>query len=357
MLRVALVGYGYAGRTFHAPLLRATPGVELVVVVSSKPEQVRQDRRDIETVPSPAAAFARGDFELVVIATPNVTHASLAEQALGAGKHVVVDKPFTVTLDEARRVVARSAEAGRLLTVFHNRRWDADFLGLKAVVAERTLGDVTHVESHFDRFRPEVRPRWREESGPGSGLWFDLGPHLIDQALQLFGLPDALTASLATQRPGGSTDDWAHAILYYGERRVILHASALAAARLPRFIVNGTRGSWIKFGLDVQEQQLLAGMRPGDAGWGQDEEPALVYDGSGHAPSTRPVPSGDYRDLYAQVRDAIVAGGPNPVPPAQAVAVMAVLETAARSSEAGRTLTVPLTDEERQAAALNSCWS
>jgi predicted dehydrogenase len=340
VIRIALIGYGYAGRTFHAPLIRATPGLALSLVISGNAARVRGDLGDTPVAPDPAAAFENRDVDAVVIATPNHTHAPLASHALTAGKHVVVDKPFTLRLDEAIAVAQAAERAGRLLSVFHNRRWDSDFKGLQTIVSERALGTITHVESHFDRFRPEVRQRWREEPGPGSGIWFDLGPHLIDQALQLFGIPDRVTANLAASRPGARTDDWSHAILEYGERRVLLHASMLAAARLPRFIVHGTSGSWIKYGLDTQEQQLIAGMLPGSPGWGEDPEPGLLYDGSGNPPRTISVPPGDYREFYGCVRQAIEGRGPNPVPPSDAIAVMAVLETAMRSASSGQKLEV-----------------
>ena len=348
MIRVALIGYGYAGRTFHAPLIRATPGLELTLISTSDPARVRADLHDVRTVPFPAAAMASPDIDLVVIATPNQTHARLVSDSLDAGKHVVVDKPFTVTLEDARRLAARAGTTKRLLAVFHNRRWDADFLAVSDVVSKHVLGDVAHFESHFDRYRPQVRARWREEPGPGSGIWFDLGPHLVDQALLLFGLPDRVTANLASQRPDAQTDDWAHVVMEYGSRRVLLHASMLVAARLPRFIVHGPKGSWVKYGLDVQERQLVAGFSPGDEGWGEDPEPALLFDESGTSTEMR-VPRGDYRQFYVQVRDAVERRGPNPVPPAEAVATTAVLETAIQSSREGRALPVPLTETERRA--------
>src|SRR6185295_15346831 len=202
MIRVALIGYGYAGRTFHAPLIRATPGLELAAICSSHPERVQADRPDTAVVASLEEACALPSVDLVVIATPNDTHVSMATYALGAGKHVVLEKP------------AQSSH--RVLAVFQNRRWDGDFLAVADLLAGSVLGDVSHFESHFDRYRPLVRPRWRERAGVGSGLWYDLGPHLVDQALQFFGLPDRVAASLAAQRPGAQSDDWAHVILEYG---------------------------------------------------------------------------------------------------------------------------------------------
>ena len=348
-IRVALVGYGFAGRTFHAPLIAATPGLRLAVVCSRDAGKVHADWPDVAVEAEPAAAFARDDVDLVVIATPNPTHAPLAGAALAAGRHVVVDKPFTVTLPEARALAAQADAAGRVLSVFHNRRWDSDFLGIRAAVEAGMVGRVAHFESRFDRFRPQVRARWREQAGPGSGLWFDLGPHLVDQALQLFGLPDAVTAAFAIQRDGGETDDWAHVRLDHGRCRVLLHGSMLVAGGSARFTVHGDRGSLVKHAADVQEAQLLAGMRPGAPGWGEDPDPIRFHDGTGAAPRAVAAPAGDQRRYYGAIRDAVDGDGPNPVTPLQAIAVMAVLEAGVRSAREGRSVPVPLLDTERRA--------
>src|SRR5437868_6686468 len=256
--RVALIGYGYAGRMFHAPLIRATPGLELVAVNSRDAAKVHGDFPRAVVVPSAADIFATSSVELVVVATPNDTHLPLAAAALRAGKHVLVDKPLARTLAEARDLAGVAQRAGCVLPTFHNRRWDGDFLTLRNLLGERALGDVTHFESHFDRFRPQVRARWREQRGAGSGVWQDLGPHLVDQSLQLFGLPDRVLASMTAQRSGAQTTDWAHVVLEYGTRRAVLQAAMLVAARQPRFIVHGTAGSWIKYGFDRQERDLVA---------------------------------------------------------------------------------------------------
>ena len=346
---VALIGYGYAGRTFHAPLIAATPGLELAVVASRDPGKVHADLPEVEVVADPQRAIADARIDLVVIAAPNDTHAPLARAALGAGRHVVVDKPFTTTLAEARALAALAARQRRLLSVFHNRRWDSDFLAVRQAIAAGTIGEVVHFESHFDRFRPQVRARWREQAVPGGGLWFDLGPHLVDQALQLFGLPDRIAANFAVQREGGQSDDWAHVQLDYGARRAILHGAMLVAGGSARFTVHGTRGSLVKPKLDQQEAQLLRGLRPGDAGWGEDDDALLVYDGGEAPPRRVPAPAGDQACYYAELRDALDGRGDNPVTPLQAVAVIAVLETAVEAARSGRTLELPLTVEERAA--------
>ena len=345
-IRVALIGYGRAGQTFHTPLLRSTPGFDLAVVASSRPAQVRADLPQATVVATPADVFTDPSVDLVVIAAPTATHGELAAAALEAGKHVVVDKPIAASLDAARRIGALASRRQRVLATFHNRRWDGDFLALCEIVRSGALGEVTHLESHFDRFRPVVRDRWRERPGPGSGVWNDLGPHLADQALQLFGLPESISGTLAAHRAGAQTDDWAHVVLGYGRRAVVLHASMLAAAAGPRFIAHGSRGSWIKVGVDPQEVQLSAAMGV-ELGGVSPVESATCVDGTTRVETTVVIPRGDYRRFYVAVGDAIRGNGKNPVPPAQAIATTAVVETAARSSAEGRALPLPLTDSER----------
>ena len=201
-IRVGLVGYGYASKTFHAPLISGTPGMELSVVSSSDASKVHADWPTVQVVSDPAALFSNPDIDLIVIPTPNDTHFPLAKAALEAGKNVVVDKPFTVTLSQARELDTLARQQGKLLSVFHNRRWDSDFLTVKALINDGKLGEVVHFESHFDRYRPQVRARWREQAGLGSGIWYDLGPHLLDQAVSLFGLPQSLYVDLGQLRPG-----------------------------------------------------------------------------------------------------------------------------------------------------------
>lgn len=346
-LRVALIGFGYVGKTFHAPLIRSIPGLELSVVSSRNPEAVHDKWPAVEVVADPEAAATHSGVDLVVIASPNETHFPLAQAALRAGKHVVVDKPFTITLAEARSLEETARQHDRLLSVFHNRRWDGDFLAAQSLVENSRIGEILHFESHIDRFRPEVRARWREQAVPGGGIWYDLGPHLIDQAFVLFGLPESVHASLAIQRPGAMTEDWAHVLLDYGRRKVILHASMLVAESGPRFTAHGTKGTWIKTGMDVQESQLIQGLPPGADGWGADPRPGLFYDGTEAPPTKYYVPSGDYRQYYARIKDAIREGKPNPVPPAQALAVMAGLEAALASSRSGYAQILDITEQER----------
>ena len=341
-LNVGIVGYGFATKTFHAPLVAGVPGLKLVAISSSDPAKVKADWPQVATETSPEALFARPDIDLVVIPTPNETHYPLASAALAAGKHFVVDKPFTVTVDDARRLQAQAEAVGRVLSVFHNRRWDSDFLTLKQVLASGELGRIVHFESHFDRYRPEVRNRWREQALPGSGLWYDLGSHLLDQTLQLFGLPESIALDLALQRDNAQSDDYFHAVLRYGQSRVILHAGALVAVPAARYTVHGSLGSFFKYGLDPQEDVLKTGKRPPAADWGHDSVPATLTVWKGGAAAERELACipGDYPTYYAGVRDAIRGVGPNPVTAAEVIQVIGLLELGLQSAREGRTLPV-----------------
>lgn len=356
-LQVALIGYGGAGRIFHAPLVAGVPGLHLACIVTRQIEAVQRDWPAVPCVAAADTALANPAIDLVVIATPNDSHFELARAALQAGKHVVVDKPCTVTLAETEILLALAGQRGRVLTVFQNRRFDSDFLALQQVIERGQLGRVVQVDSHFDRYRPAVPARWREQNLPGSGLWFDLGPHLVDQALVLFGQPDALLLEQANLRDGARVNDWFHAVLRYdrtqGGLRVILHASTLVAEPGPRWSVHGTQGSFTKFGLDVQEDALKAGQRPHlDAlhGWGQDPQPGQLLRMETMAGVAAPVsvrmaapqPSGNYLAYYAQLRDHLLGLAPQPgVTPAQVHAAMQLLVLGAQSAALGRFVAVP----------------
>ena len=348
-LKVGLIGYGYAGKTFHAPLIAAVPTLELAAVASSDAAKVHADWPGVTVFATPAELIARDDLDLVVIATPNDTHHRLASAALLAGRHVVVDKPFTVALDDARELVALARQRRRVLSVFHNRRWDGDFMTLRRLVADGALGRVVEMSSRHDRYRPEVRQRWREGAGPGAGLWFDLGPHLADQALQLFGRPRAITLERDLTRDGALADDWFHASLRYDRLHVHLHAGMLVAASAPRLAVHGTLASFVKEGLDAQEDALKAGVRPTwppQPGWGIDPGRASrvtrAVDGAAVVEPVRMLP-GAHMAYFAGVAAAIRGEAPNPVPPEEALAVMELIELGIRSADERRELewTIP----------------
>ncbi len=362
-LRLALIGYGNAGRIFHAPLISGVPGLQLTCIGSSKPDVVQTDWPDVRVLPTPDAVLADPGIDVVVIATSNESHHPLAKAALLAGKHVVVDKPCAVTLAQTDDLLATAKAQNRVLTVFQNRRFDADFLTLQAVLASGQLGRVVHVESHFDRYRPQLPSRWRDQDLPGSGLWFDLGAHLVDQVLQLFGPPEAMMVDMARQRVGALTNDWFHAQLRFEAThpglRVILHGSALVPEPGPRWVVHGTEGSYTKYGLDPQEDVLKTGRRPHlDAlqDWGLDPHPGQVVrqesgpTGLQRVARAAPARPGNYLQFYANLRDHLRGDAELQVTPTQVRAVMACLCLGEHSAAQGRFL--PLWKEPWQGGAV-----
>src|SRR5690242_2624532 len=345
-IRAGLIGYGLAGKVFHAPLIDAVDGVTLAAVMTSRAGELAADWPEARAVADAAAIIDDPAIDLVVIASPNDTHAPLARAALDAGKHGVVDKPLAGDAATARAIVNCARERGRTLAPFHNRRWDGDFLTVRALVEAGTLGTLRLAELRWDRFRLEQRAGWKDAEGRGGGILADLGPHLLDQALLLFGEPDALQADLATQRAGGATDDYAEVTLHYGTMRVIVSATMAVAAPRPRFALHGTGGSFVKYGVDPQEQQLRDGITPGAAGYGADAagygaDAAARY-GTLTAPSgaTRRIATedGDHRRFYESVVAAIRDGAPPPVDPADAVTGLALIDLARTSAAEGRRL-------------------
>lgn len=328
-IRTAIIGYGLAGRTFHAPLIQATDGLDLVAVSTSRADQV-PGRIDV----GPAEALiADPAIDLIVVASPNETHFPLADAAIASGKHVVVDKPMCVSAAEAETLIEAARRSGRLLIPFHNRRWDSDFLTVRKMMASGVLGSVKLFEAHWDRFRPEVAERWRERPTRGAGLLYDLGPHLIDQAMLLFGAPKAVTADLATQRDGAQVDDYLAVTLHYGASRVVLSASSLIADPRPRFSIHGTSGSFVMFGLDPQEGQLRASGDVLAPDFGLD--PSLHGELTAADRSSTRVPSerGEWPSFYRGVVAAIAGGAPPPVVPEDALMGLRIIEAARHSAD------------------------
>lgn len=340
-LKVGVVGFGYASARFHAPLIQASPGLSLTAVASSAPERVRRALPNADIYARPSDLYARPDIDLVVVATPNDTHFSLARAALEAGKHVVIDKPFVLDTTEGCELIELAERKSLQLSVFHNRRWDGDFLTVRALLDENLLGRVVHFESHFDRYTPVSVNRWRESAVAGAGLWYDLGPHLLDQALQLFGKPTAIWLDVAQQRGGVHADDWFHAVLRYGSMRAVLHASALTAQPGPRFTIHGTRGTYIKHGLDAQEAALgaSAALEPG---WSDDSCQGwlTLATNSGLANYRHPTCPGAYTRYYAGMREAILSGVPVPVTARSACDVVGLIEAGMQSAACGQQVTI-----------------
>ena len=345
-LRVGLLGYGLAGRVFHAPLIAATEGLRLVAVVTTDPgrrAQVLHDHPGTRLFDRSDELIGSGDVDLVVVATPNRSHVAMATLAVQAGLPVVVDKPLAATSAEGRLLVEEARRRGVPLTVFQNRRWDGDVLTVRRLMDEGVLGTVLRFESRFERWRPVIRPRWREEAAPeeAGGTLFDLGAHLVDQAVQLFGPVDSVYAEIDLRRAGTAVDDDDFVALTHASgTRSHLWMNALAAQFGPRMRVLGDRAGYTKYGLDGQEAALHAGQRPGDDGWGED--PPAQWGRVGTEGDLREVRTepGRYEAFYAGLVAALQEGAPLPVDPAESVAVLEILEAARRSAARRETVHV-----------------
>ena len=341
-LKVALIGYGVAGKVFHAPVIRAVSGVELTHVVRRSGERI-PELPDVRVIGDAGEVLREAEIDVVVIATPNPSHLPLGMAALEAGKHVVIDKPFTITSGDADALIGLAEKKQRVLSVYQNRRWDGDFQTLRALLASGALGDVVSYESNFDRFRLEAKPNaWREQRGAGNGVLWDLGPHLIDQALTLFGKPKAITADVRQERPHAQVDDSFDIHLHYAGLTVLLRATMVACAARPWFVVNGTAGSFVKHGIDPQEGQLKAGMSPADPEYGIEAE---AYWGTltrcsvaGKSEERIATRRGSYAGFYENLRDAVRGSAKLEVTANQARDVVRLIELAHESSASGTRL-------------------
>jgi scyllo-inositol 2-dehydrogenase (NADP+) len=337
MLRVGLVGFGMAGRVFHAPLISSVDGLELAAVVERHSDQARQRYPDVKTCRSLEELLADASIPLVIVASPSGTHFEVATHALAAGKHVVVDKPVSVTSAQVAQLIQQARSQDRLLIPFHNRRWDGDFLTLQKLLHEHQLGRIVHIESRFDRWNPGAARRpWKDNPEQGGGVLLDLGTHLVDQALLLCGKPLGVSAEVLRERDGEGSDDAFTLRLRYERCFVTLGANALSAPAGPRFHVRGTRGNFRKKGVDPQEAALNKITRISAPNWGQENQSEwgqLCVDVEAGMVS-RPVPTlaGDYRNFYAAVRDALHGQSAPPVAAADAWRVARILEWARESS-------------------------
>ncbi len=355
---VGIVGFGLGGRVFHAPFVDAARGLRVAAILQRKGDEAAKAYPAAEVVRSLDTMLADRAIELVVVTTPSATHFELAKHALEAGKHVVIDKPFTATSEEAHELSRLAQSNGLLLVPFHNRRWDGDFLTVKRLIAEEAVGRLVTFELHFDRFRPVPREgRWQEAANPANGMLFDLGPHLVDQALALFGPPNSITASVRLDRDGTAIEDAFDITLSYPRpngKRLLAHCrtSYLACENAPRFLLHGTKGSFRKYGLDPQEPALVGGaivpadgspevwLREPEAAWGKltiapnPETPERLVE------RTVTTEAGDYRGFYANVRDAILGAAPLALTADDGFRVIRLLELARQSSTEGRTVKV-----------------
>lgn len=335
--KVGLIGFGNGGRYFHAPLIHVIPGLELSAIVTTRPE-AKTLYPGTDILDSVDTLLADPTIDLVVVATPHRLHTTHARMAIDAGKHVVVEKPLAATSAEAATLARHARESGRMLITYHNRRWDGDFLTVQQVIDSGTLGDIYYFESHWDLYRPTLRGVWREDPDELGGIFYDLGPHMIDQALLLFGKPESVYAQIESHRPGCEVDDLFRVHLRFPPGvSAVLVTDMLASMPGPRFHIQGKRGTFEKYGLDPQESALRAGQLPQGNDWGKEESD---YWGQLHARDvngltldarieTRP---GDYRQFYQAVYKALLTEGPAPVDPEMVILQLRVIEAALRSA-------------------------
>ena len=336
-IRVGIVGFGLSGRYFHAPLLLAHPGFSIKMVSTSREQEAKALIPDVQVVGDPSTLIGNPDIDLIINCAPNTLHFSYSAEALESGKHVVIEKPFVTKVAEGERLIELAARLNRVVSVFHNRRWDSDFLTVKKLIGSRRLGNIKHFESHMDRWRPQCRAhRWREQPLEGSGVFYDLGPHLIDQALDLFGMPERLMADIQCQKAGGTTDDYFHVTLYYGSMRVLLQSSSFSSTS-PRYQIFGDLGNFVKFGLDPQESQMRQGLSLFDHDFGKERERDFGIITDPETGLSQPVSSerGHYLAFYDQLYESLTQQRAAPVTAGEALRSIRLIELALCSSRTG----------------------
>lgn len=348
-IRTGIIGYGLSGRVFHAPFIDVVEGFELTKISTSDPEKeaLIEERYPITAVvPDGKGIIDDPEIDLVIVTSPNTDHFRWAREALLAGKHVVVEKPFTVNVEEAAELIEIANRQQKILTVYHNRRFTSDTKTVKKLLDSGLLGEIVDYETHFDRYRTDPRPNgaWREQPLPGSGIFYDLGAHLIDQALWFFGMPEAVTAEINSQRPWAKADDHFDVRLHYPTFTATLKSGMICRIPGATYMLHGTRGSFVKQGLDIQEATLDGGARPEGKNWGREPESIwgtinAEYKGvkiQGKLESEH----GDYREYFINLRDAINGEIPIAVKPEEALNVMRIIELAFQSSKERRTIAI-----------------
>ena len=330
-IKTALLSYGMSGEIFHAPLLAVDSNFSLATVLQRNSEKAKSRYPDIRIVRKVDHIMKDDSIELVVINTPNESHFEYATLALDAGKHVVVEKPFTVTVQDADKLINLAVTKNRILTVFQNRRWDGDFMTVKKVLENNWVGKVAEFELHYDRYRNYIEANtWKEEEGPGTGILYNLGSHMLDQVVMLFGMPNEVDARIGIQRPNGKVEDFYDIRMHYDSFQTIVKSSYLVREATPRYILHGTEGSFIKYGIDPQEQALKDGRIPGSQGWGSEGREfwgklnttlgGLHYEG---LVETLP---GNYSTFYKNVFHAIRNNEPLAVKPEESKDVIRLIE-------------------------------
>ncbi|PIP92614.1 MAG: oxidoreductase [Bdellovibrio sp. CG12_big_fil_rev_8_21_14_0_65_39_13] len=340
IIKTGIVGFGLSGKTFHGSLLRANTSFEITKVFSSRIQEINEHLPRAKAVQTVDEVFNDQEIELVIITGPNNTHYEQTKQALLKGKHVVCEKPFVTKVAEGEELIQLAQEKNLILTVFQNRRWDSDFLTVSELIKSNRFGKIKQFESHFDRWRPHTRVgKWKELPGEGGGTFYDLGAHLIDQVLCLFGTPDSVFADLGQQKEVKGVDDYFHILMKYGEMRVILHSSSYVL-ETPRFQIYGDRGSFVKYGFDVQENSLRAGHDPNEMSFGQeDTELRGIFKDFEHSTSeTIETQRGHYVSFYNNLYQAIVERDSRkiPVTPESSLEVIKMIQTLILSSKEKR---------------------
>ena len=337
-INTALCSFGMSGWVFHAPFININPGFNLYAVWERTKNLAHEKYPGIKTYRKLEDMLADDSVELVIVNTPNATHYDYTKKALEAGKHVVVEKPFTITVEEGNELIAIAKKQNKKLSVYQNRRYDSDYKTIKKVISQNVLGDLVEVEMHFDRFKEVISPKLHKEiPGPGTGSLYDLGAHLIDQALQLFGMPDKIFADIQCVRPVSQVDDYFELLLYYGKLRVRLKSSYTVREALPGYIFHGLKGSFIKPKTDVQEALLQAGETPGKSDWGTepDSEMGLLHTEKEGKEVREYIRSeqGNYNEYYDGIYESVRNNTPLPVTAQEGVNVIKIIETAYKSNE------------------------
>jgi scyllo-inositol 2-dehydrogenase (NADP+) len=344
-IKVGLTSFGMSGKIFHAPLLSAHQGFQIKTIVERSKNDVVNFYPEIKTVKSIDELLSDNEIELIIVNTPDHTHYELTKQALEAEKHVIVEKPFTQTVTEGLQLISLAKSKNRLLSVFQNRRWDGDFLTVQKIISDGYLGRIVEFEAHFDRFRNYIQPNtWKEDKTTGTGTLYNLGSHLIDQALVLFGMPSEVFADIRMLRSGTKVDDFFELILYYESLRVALKASYLVKESGPRYIVNGTHGTYLKYGIDPQEDSLKNGILPGTPGWGTESENfwGILHTEINGNQLRRPFETlpGNYMAYYNNIYDTLVNKGKLEVNPEEALNVIKIIEASYKSCQLGKTIKI-----------------
>lgn len=342
-IKTALCSFGMSGWVFHAPFIQHHPGFVLHGVWERTKQLAKEKYPGTIIYRSLEELLADKEVELVVVNTPNYTHYEYTKQALLADKHVLVEKPFTTTVEEAESLMQLAKQHQKLITVYHNRRFDSDFRTVQKIVNDGLLGEIVDAEIHYDRYKEELSPKVHKEvPGPGTGSLYDLGSHLVDQALQLFGKPEAVFADVRIIRAISQVDDYFEVVLYYPNLRVKLKSSYLVREALPAFILHGSKGSFIKSRADTQEAALQAGADPTSAGWGTESETErglLHTEKDGKIINERiPTLHGNYYEFYAALYNAIRNKQPGPVLAEDALQVVKIIEAAHQSSKERRVI-------------------